>query len=142
MLLGLGNDIVSVKRIKNSYKRFGKRLENKIYTTAEIKLIWERGSPCFKTLSSRWAAKEAFVKALGTGFRKGIFWKDISVLNNLNGKPELVIRGQAKVCLNSIIPADKSPIIHISISDEKEIVNAIVIIEARDLNHLQLYREL
>ena len=136
MLLGLGNDIVSVKRIKNSYQRFGKRLENRIYTTAEIKLIWERGSPCFKTLSSRWAAKEAFVKALGTGFRKGIFWKDISVLNNLNGKPELVIRGQAKVCLNSILPADTSPIIHISISDENEIVNAIVIIEARNLNHL------
>ena len=136
MLLGLGNDIVSVKRIKNSYQRFGKRLENRIYTSAEIKLIWERGSPCFKTLSSRWAAKEAFVKALGTGFRKGIFWKDISVLNNLNGKPELVIRGQAKVCLNSILPTDTSPIIHISISDEKEIVNAIVIIEARDLNHL------
>ena len=136
MLLGLGNDIVSVKRIKNSYQRFGKRLENRIYTTAEIKLIWERGSPCFKTLSSRWAAKEAFVKALGTGFRKGISWKDISVLNNSNGKPELVIRGQAKVCLNSMLTANKSPIIHISISDEKEIVNAIVIIEARDLNNL------
>ena len=136
MLLGLGNDIVSVKRIKNSYQRFGKRLENRIYAAAEIKLIWERGSPCFMTLSSRWAAKEAFVKALGTGFRKGIFWKDISVLNNLNGKHELVIRGQAKVCLNSMLTADKSPIIHISISDEKEIVNAIVIIEARDLNHL------
>ena len=136
MLLGLGNDIVSVKRIKNSYERFGKRLENRIYTTAEIKLIWERGSPCFKTLSSRWAAKEAFVKALGTGFRKGIFWKDISVLNNLNGKPELVIRGKAKVFLNSILPSNTTPIIHISISDEKDIVNAIVIIEARYLNHL------
>ena len=135
MLLGLGNDIVSVKRIKNSYQRFGKRLENRIYTTAEIKLIWERGSPCFKTLSSRWAAKEAFVKALGTGFRKGIFWKDISVLNNLNGKPELVIRGKAKVFLNSILPSNTTPIIHISISDEKDIVNAIVIIEARYLNH-------
>ena len=80
MLLGLGNDIVSVKRMKNSYQRFGKRLENRIYTTAEIKLIWERGSPCFKTLSSRWAAKEAFVKALGTGFGKGIFWKDIDLV--------------------------------------------------------------
>ena len=136
MLLGLGNDIVSVKRIKNSYQRFGKRLENRIYTTAEIKLIWERGSPCFKTLSSRWAAKEAFVKALGTGFRKGIFWKDISVLNNLNGKPELVIRGKAKVFLNSILPSNTTPVIHISISDEKDIVNAIVIIEARYLNHL------
>ena len=135
MLLGLGNDIVSVKRIKNSYERFGKRFENKIYTKAEIKLIWERGSPCFKTLSSRWAAKEAFVKALGTGFRKGIFWKDISVVNNLNGKPELFIRGLAKLCLYSILPVDTSPIIHISISDEKKIVNAIVIIEARDLNH-------
>ena len=136
MLLGLGNDIVSVKRIKNSYQRFGKRLENRIYTTAEIQLIWERGSPCFKTLSSRWAAKEAFVKALGTGFRKGIFWKDISVLNNLNGKPELLIRGKAKVFLNSILPSNTTPVIHISISDEKDIVNAIVIIEARYLNHL------
>ena len=136
MLLGLGNDIVSVKRIKNSYQRFGKRLQNRIYTTAEIKLIWERGSPCFKTLSSRWAAKEAFVKALGTGFRKGIFWKDISVLNNLNGKPELLIRGKAKVFLNSILPSNTTPVIHISISDEKDIVNAIVIIEARYLNHL------
>ena len=136
MLLGLGNDIVSVNRIKNSYKRFGKRLEKRIYSTSEIKLIWKRGSPCFKTLSSRWAAKEAFVKALGTGFSKGIFWKDISVLNNLNGKPELVIRGKAKVFLNSILPSNTTPIIHISISDEKDIVNAIVIIEARYLNHL------
>ena len=85
MLLGLGNDIVSVNRIKNSYKRFGKRLEKRIYTTSEIKLIWKRGSPCFKTLSSRWAAKEAFVKALGTGFSKGIFWKDISVVENIMG---------------------------------------------------------
>ena len=57
------------------------------------------------------------------------------MLNNLNGKPELFIRGQAKLCLNSILPVDTSPIIHISISDEKKIVNAIVIIEARDLNY-------
>ena len=135
MLRGRGNDIVSVNRIKNSYKRFGKRLEKRIYTTSEIKLIWKRGSPCFKTLSSRWAAKEAFVKALGTGFSKGIFWKDISVLNILNGKRELVKRGQAKVCLIVFYPGHKSDY-YISISDEKEIVNAIVIIEARDLNYL------
>ena len=133
MLLGLGNDIVSVKRIKNSYQRFGKRLENRIYTTAEIKLIWERGSPCFKTLSSRWAAKEAFVKALGIGFSKGVFWRDISIINNSNGKPYLAISGYAKKYLQSILPLNTSSYLHVSISDEEDFVNALVIIEAREV---------
>ena len=101
MLLGLGNDIVSVKRIKNSYQRFGKRLENRIYTTAEIKLIWERGSPCFKTLSSRWAAKEAFVKALGTGFTKGVSFNEIIILNEKNGKPYIKLLDRTKTIVKN-----------------------------------------
>ena len=57
MLLGIGNDIVSIKRIKGAYQKFGKRFEERIYTTEERKLVWKRGTPCFKTLSNRWAAK-------------------------------------------------------------------------------------
>ena len=133
MLLGIGNDIVSIKRIKGAYQKFGKRFEERIYTIEERKLVWKRGTPCFKTLSSRWAAKEAFVKALGIGFSKGIFWRDISIINNSNGKPCLVISGCAKKYLQSILPLNTSSYLHVSISDEEDFVNALVMIEARDV---------
>tara|TARA_A100001011_G_C13752924_1_gene612018 strand:+ start:97 stop:510 length:414 start_codon:yes stop_codon:yes gene_type:complete len=135
MLLGIGNDIVSIKRIKATYYKFGKRFEDRIYTHQEQKLVWERGSPCFKTLSNRWAAKEAFVKALGIGFNKGIFWRDISIINNSNGKPCLVISGNAKKYLQSMLPLNTSYYLHVSISDEEEVVNSIVVIEVRDVTH-------
>ncbi|MFL2812264.1 MAG: holo-ACP synthase [Paracoccaceae bacterium] len=133
MLLGIGNDIISIKRIKAAYCKFGKRFEERVYTSEERKLAWKRGSPCFKTLSNRWAAKEAFVKALGIGFSKGVFLRDISITNNSNGKPCLVISGYAKKYLQSLLPTNTSSYLHVSISDEKDIVNAIVIIEAREV---------
>ena len=133
MLLGIGNDIVSIKRIKAAYHKFGKRFEERIYTNEERKLVWKRGSPCYKTLSNRWAAKEAFVKALGIGFSKGVFWKDISITNNSFGKPYLLISGIAKNNLQSMLPLNTSSYLHVSLSDEKDFVNAVVIIEAREL---------
>ncbi len=133
MLLGIGNDIVSIKRIERAYNKFGKRFEERIYTSEERKLVWKRGSPCYKTLSNRWAAKEAFVKALGIGFSKGVFWRDISIINNSIGKPCLVINGFAKKYLQSILPLNTRSYLHVSISDEKDFVNAFVIIEVRDL---------
>ena len=133
MLLGFGNDIVSIKSIKGDYQKFGKRFEERIYTSEARKLVWKRGTPCFKTLSNRWAAKEAFVKALGIGFSKGIFWRDISIINNSNGKPCLEISGFAKKYLKSIMPLNTSSYLHVSISDEEDIVNALVIIEAREV---------
>ena len=136
MLLGIGNDIVSIKRIKGAYQKFGKRFEERIYTTEEQKLVWKRGTPCFKTLSNRWAAKEAFVKALGIGFSKGVFWRDISIINNSNGKPCLELRGYAKKYIQKILPLNTTSYLHVSISDEEDFVNAFVIIEARDVNTL------
>ena len=135
MLLGIGNDIVSIKRIKGAYQKFGKRFEERIYTNEERKLVWKRGTPCFKTLSNRWAAKEAFVKALGIGFSKGVFWRDISIINNSKGKPCLEISGYAKKYLQNKLPLNTSSYLHISISDEEDFVNAFVIIEARDANY-------
>ena len=136
MLLGIGNDIVSIKRIKGAYHKFGKRFEERIYTNEERKLAWKRGSPCYKTLSNRWAAKEAFVQALGIGFSKGVFWRDISIINNLNGKPYLEISGYAKKYIQKILPLNTTSYLHVSISDEEDFVNAFVIIEARDVNTL------
>ena len=133
MLLGIGNDIVSIKRIKAAYHKFGKRFEERIYTCEERKLVWKRGTPCFRTLSNRWAAKEAFVKALGIGFSRGVFWRNISILNNSNGKPCLEISGYAKKYLQNILPLNTSSYLHVSISDEEDFVNAFVIIEARDV---------
>ena len=133
MIIGIGIDLVSVNRIKNIYNKFGSRFEKRVYTDDELKLIWNRGSPCFKTLSNRWAVKEAFVKALGTGVKYGILLKDISTLNNSSGKPLLIIRGNAKSYLFNILPSNSSPLFHVSISDEKDFVNAVVIIEARDI---------
>ena len=136
MLLGIGNDIVSIKRIKRAYNKFGKRFEERIYTSEERKLVWKRGTPCFRTLSNRWAAKEAFVKALGIGFSKGVFWRDISIINNSNGKPCLEISGYAKKYIQKILPLNTTSYLHVSISDEEDFVNAFVIIEARDVNTL------
>ena len=136
MLLGIGNDIVSIKRIKRAYNKFGKRFEERIYTSEERKLVWKRGTPCFRTLSNRWAAKEAFVKALGIGFSKGVFWRDISIVNNSNGKPCLEISGYAKKYIQKILPLNTTSYLHVSISDEEDFVNAFVIIEARDVNTL------
>ena len=136
MLLGIGNDIVSIKRIKRAYQKFGKRFEERIYTTEERKLVWKRGTPCFRTLSNRWAAKEAFVKALGIGFSKGVFWRDISIINNSNGKPCLELRGYAKKNIYKNITFKYNSYLHVSISDEEDFVNALVIIEARDVNNL------
>ena len=133
MIIGIGNDLVSVKRIKNTYSKFGSRFEKRVYSHDELRLIWNRGSPCFKTLSNRWAVKEAFVKALGTGVKYGILLKDISTLNNSNGKPLLIIKGHAKSYLFNILPSNSTPFFHVSISDEKDFVNAVVIIEARDI---------
>ncbi len=131
MLIGIGNDIISINRIKNLYHKFGKRFEERIYTHEEQVIVWKRGAPCFKTLSNRWAAKEAFVKALGIGFSKGIYWKDIKIINDKNGKPCVLLNGNAKEYLNSILPMNTLPFLHVSISDEKDIVNAVVVIEAR-----------
>ena len=81
MLLGIGNDIVSIKRIKGAYQKFGKRFEERILLSEERKLVWKRGTPCFKTLSKSLGCQKecAFVKALGIGFSKGVLERHISL---------------------------------------------------------------
>ena len=130
MIIGLGNDIISTERIEKAVQKFGARFENKIFSKLERELAWKRGSPCIRTYSSRWAAKEAFLKALGTGIIKGISWKDVTVTNLVSGKPQLQIRGGASRHLSRITPRNLETVIHLTISDDVPWVSAVVIIEA------------
>ena len=131
MIIGLGNDIVSTVRIEKIIEKFGSRFESRVFSESERALAWKRGSPCIRTYSSRWASKEAFVKALGTGISTGISWKDIVVKNLPSGKPVLFVSGVAANYLDEIIPNGLEAVVHLTISDDIPWVNAVVIIEAR-----------
>ena len=131
MILGLGSDIVSMERIQKTIEKFGSRFECRVFSKTERELAWKRGSPCFRTYSSRWASKEAFLKALGTGIVGGISWKDIRVENLPSGKPVLFVKGEAKKYLNKTKPHDSEVMLHLTISDDIPWVSATVIIETR-----------
>ena len=93
MIIGLGSDIVSTVRIGKIIEKFGARFEDRVFSDSERELAWKRGSPCIRTFSSRWASKEAFLKALGTGISKGISWKDSALPTGVFGdKPVLQSR--------------------------------------------------
>jgi len=131
MIIGIGNDIISMERIKKTIGKFGFRFESRVFSDSERKLAWERGSPCIRTYSNRWASKEAFLKALGTGISRGISWTDISVENIKSGKPVLAISGGAMIHLNNLIAPNSKAVLHLTISDDKPWVSALVIIEER-----------
>ena len=131
MILGLGNDIVEIGRINHIYKKFGNRFLNKIYTDNEIKIFNQNKSRLFHRLANRFAAKEAFYKALNHDKKSKIpSFKDVEILNSRGGKPYLNIYNTAqKLCLE-LMPIGCSYRVHLSISDEKHYVCAIVIIES------------
>tara|TARA_B100000686_G_scaffold9436_1_gene9491 strand:+ start:6196 stop:6597 length:402 start_codon:yes stop_codon:yes gene_type:complete len=130
MIIGIGQDICDVNRINSTIDRFGDRFKNRIFTENEI-------TKCEKRLNSidsyarRFAAKEACSKALGTGFRKGVFYKDIEVINLPSGKPTINLEGGALKILKSICPINYFPLIEISITDDKKLAMAIVILSAK-----------
>ena len=131
MILGLGSDIVSMDRVQKTIEKFGSRFESRVFAKTERDLAWKRGSPCIRTYSSRWASKEAFLKALGTGIIRGISWKDIRVDKLPSGRPVLFITGEAKNYLDKIKPHNSEIMLHLTISDDIPWVSATVIIEAR-----------
>ena len=130
MIVGIGNDIISMHRIEKVIEKFGSRFEKRIFSDLERELAWERGSPCIRTFSNRWASKEAFLKALGTGINNGISWTDISVNKRASGKPFLSIGGEAMKQLKKAIPLNSEAVVHLTISDDNPWVSAVVIIEA------------
>lgn len=134
MILGLGSDIIDIRRIEKTLARFGKRFENKVFTAEEQRKAHSRAGAGRRviaaTYAKRFAAKEACAKALGTGLRQGTYWKDIEVANLPSGQPALALSGAAARCLGRLTPAGKTASIHLTMSDEYPYAQASVIISA------------
>jgi holo-[acyl-carrier protein] synthase len=129
MIIGLGSDIADVRRIARSIERYGERFLNRIYTPAERAKAEKRANRA-ETYAKRFAAKEACSKALGTGMRGGVFWRDMGVVNLASGRPTMMLTGGALKRLNAITPAGCEARIDISLTDEGPTAQAIVIITA------------
>lgn len=131
MIIGLGSDLIDIRRIDKTIERFGDRFLNRIFTPVERARSDRRQLTRIESYAKRYAAKEACSKALGTGFRKGVFWRDMGVVNLSGGKPSMALTGGALARLESLIPAGFEAQIDISLTDEPPLAQAIVIISAR-----------
>ncbi len=129
MILGLGSDLIDIRRIEQTLDRFGERFIDRIFTDIEQQKS-ERRSERAASYAKRFAAKEACSKALGTGFRKGVFWKDMGVVNEPSGRPTMHLTGGAGRQLAEMVPAGSSAKVHITITDDFPWAQAFVIIEA------------
>ncbi|QPC99587.1 holo-ACP synthase [Qipengyuania soli] len=130
MIIGLGSDLCNIERIQNSLQRFGERFEQRVFTEIEISKARRRPFTIAGTYAKRFAAKEAFSKAVGTGFRRGVFMKDIGVVNAPSGAPTLALTGGAAIRLAEMIPHDHEARIHLTLTDDHPWAQAYVIIEA------------
>jgi holo-[acyl-carrier protein] synthase len=129
MILGLGSDLVDIRRIESTLERFGQRFTHRIFTAAERDKS-ERRAARAASYARRFAAKEACAKALGTGFRKAVYWRDMEVVNLPGGKPSMRLTGGALARLASMVPKGMRAQIDVSLTDDPPIAQAIVIISA------------
>ncbi len=129
MIIGIGTDLVDIRRIERALARHGDRFAQRIFTPVERALAERRNNPA-ETFAKRFAAKEACAKALGTGFRDGIFFRDLGVVNLASGKPTMTLTGAALVRLQSLMPHGLEPRIDLAISDEYPMAQAFVVISA------------
>ncbi len=130
MILGVGTDIVSVERIENVFEKHGERFASKYFSAVEIEKAESFTVGKMNVYAKRWAAKEALAKALGTGFRNKISMKDISIVNDENGKPSFELSGGVKEELEKFIPAGMNAKVSLSMSDEIAMAVAFVVISA------------
>ena len=131
MIIGLGSDIVEIARIGRLLERHGDRFLTRVFSLRERALAEERGAGAqVATLAKRFAAKEAAAKALGCGFREGVQWHDIEVVNDAMGAPLLALHGGAAARLEALVPAGCAPRLYVTLSDERRYALAVVIIEA------------
>jgi len=130
-VIGLGSDLIDIRRIENTLSKFGDRFKKRIFTENEIKKC-ERRKESAACYAKRFAAKEAAAKALGTGFRKSVYWRDIEVINNKSGKPELFLHNGARAIFEKLLPQNTIGQIDLSITDEYPYAQATVIITSLD----------
>lgn len=129
MILGVGTDLIDIRRIEQTLSRFGDRFLNRVFTATEQQKAGRRAQPA-AAFAQRYAAKEACAKALGTGFSRGVFWRDIGVDNWPSGQPFLTLAGGAERRLIELVPAGWVPRIDLSLTDEPPFAHGMVIISA------------
>jgi holo-[acyl-carrier protein] synthase len=129
MILGIGNDLANIERIGRTIERFGTRFLDRVYTETEQRRA-ERRRERIATYAKRWAAKEACSKALGTGLRMGIKWRDMGVVNLPTGQPTLVLTGWAAERLAAMTPPGHAARVHLTLTDDHPWAMAVVVIEA------------
>ena len=129
-MIGLGSDMLDIRRIEKTFNKFGNRFRDRIFTRNEIEKC-EKRSQKISCYAKRFAAKEAASKALGTGFRKGVYWKDLEVVNMPSGKPTIEFYGNSRTHLLNLISKEKTPEVSLTITDEYPYAQAIVTISSR-----------
>ncbi len=129
MILGIGSDLSDIRRIQASLDRFGDRFRNRCFTEIERRRS-EAKPDAAASYAKRFAAKEACAKALGTGLRRGVFWRDMGVVNLRSGQPTLALTGGAAARLTELTPQGHRAVIHLSMTDDHPYAQAFVIIEA------------
>ena len=135
MILGIGSDLSDIRRIQRSLDRFGERFTHRVFTEIE-RARSERKTDRAASYAKRFAAKEACAKALGTGMRRGVFWRDMGVVNLRSGAPTLALTGGAAERLRAMTPAGMRAVIHLSLTDDVPYAQAFVIIEALPQDNL------
>ena len=133
MILGLGSDLCNIERIQASLDRFGDRFVDRVFTDIERAKAEKRVMTRAATYAKRFAAKEAFSKAIGTGFNQGVFLKDIGVVNLPSGAPTLALTGGAKAKLDAMTPPGHAVDIHVTLTDDHPWAQAFVILYARPI---------
>jgi holo-[acyl-carrier protein] synthase len=130
MILGIGSDLCDIRRIERTLERHGERFTERLFTDIERRRAEGRANRA-STYAKRFAAKEACAKALGTGMRAGVFWRDMGVVNQRSGRPTMALTGGAAARLAAMLPAGYEAVIHLTITDEYPYAQAFVVIEAR-----------
>ncbi len=133
MIIGIGSDIIDIRRIERSVERFGERFLNRVFTPLEREKAESRRRRV-DTYAKRFAAKEACAKALGTGIYRGVTWKQMEVVNLKGGKPTLRLTGAAAERLDALTPSTLNALIHITLTDDHPWAQAFVVIEAVERN--------
>ena len=129
MIIGIGSDLIDIRRIEKSLARFGERFTARVFTEIE-QAKSDRRKNRAASYAKRFAAKEACSKALGTGLSHGVFWRDMGVVNDRSGKPTMILTNGAAARLQAMLPAGHRAVIHLTITDDFPLAQAFVIIEA------------
>jgi holo-[acyl-carrier protein] synthase len=130
MILGIGSDIIDIRRVERTLARFGDRFTHRVYTEVERARAERRPNERTATFAKRFAAKEACSKALGTGIKQGVYWRDMGVTNLRSGQPTMVLTGGAAARLAALTPKGHTPFIHVTLTDDFPLAVGYVIISA------------